>query len=260
MAQANDELAFVFWPDFILALANQGLRPGARERLSSLIHPRLIIITYNPPMTRQGARVAAALFLPGLLGGPRAFAARAPQASAEPLVDFAKIHPSAILDIRYATKNNFVHEAVYPEAKCLLRASVARSLAAAAADFEEKGLRLVVFDCYRPLSVQKKFWALLPDERYVANPAKGSNHNRGAAVDVTLADARGRELPMPTAYDDSGPRSHRDWKGSSPEERKNMRLLETVMLHHGFVGLPTEWWHFDAKGWERYPVEDAPLR
>ena len=180
--------------------------------------------------------------------------------TAEPLVDFAKLHPRAILDIRYATKNNFTHEAVYPTARCLLRESAARALAAAASDFEAMGLRLVVFDCYRPLSIQKKFWALLPDERYVANPAKGSKHNRGAAVDVTLADAQGRELPMPTAYDDSSPRSHRDWKGSSPVERKDMELLEAVMVRHGFTGLPTEWWHFDANDWKRYPVMDAPLR
>ncbi len=181
-------------------------------------------------------------------------------APAEPLVDFAKLHPRAILDIRYATKNNFTHEAVYPAAKCLLRESAAKALAAAASDFESMGLRLVVFDCYRPLSVQKKFWAILPDERYVANPAEGSNHNRGAAVDVTLADVQGRELPMPSAYDDSSPRSHRDWKGSSPAERKNMRLLEAVMLRHGFIGLPTEWWHFDAKNCGDYPVLDVPLR
>jgi D-alanyl-D-alanine dipeptidase len=117
-----------------------------------------------------------------------------------------------------------------------------------------------MYDCYRPLSVQKKFWALVPDERYVANPAKGSRHNRGMAVDLTVVDREGRELAMPTPYDDFTERAHRDFMNLSPEQLRNRELLEKVMVKHGFEPFPTEWWHFDFKGWEAYPVMDTPFR
>ncbi|MBI3553092.1 MAG: M15 family metallopeptidase [Elusimicrobia bacterium] len=179
--------------------------------------------------------------------------------AAEPLVDFEQLHTEAVLDIRYATENNFTHQVVYPVAKCALRQSVADDLAAAARDFEAKGYRLKIYDCYRPLSVQKIFWTLVPDERYVADPKKGSRHNRGAAVDVSLTDKEGLELEMPSSYDDFSERAHRDWDKATPEAKKNKELLERVMGKHGFVGLDTEWWHFDARGWTAYPLEDAPL-
>ncbi|MGZ3442427.1 MAG: M15 family metallopeptidase, partial [Polyangia bacterium] len=102
-------------------------------------------------------------------------------------------------------------------------------------------------------------WRLVPDERYVSDPAKGSRHNRGAAVDVTLADERGRPLPMPSAYDEFTERAHRDYAGGSDGERANRALLDEVMTRHGFVGLPTEWWHFDAADWQSYPILDEPL-
>ncbi len=185
--------------------------------------------------------------------------ARSDPSQTAKMVDFSKLDSHIVLDMRYATKNNFTHQRVYPVARCLLRPSVAQKLLGAAKDFESRGLRLVIFDCYRPLSIQKKFWALVPDERYVANPAKGSRHNRGAAVDVSLADSSRKELVMPSGFDDFSKRAHRNWKGSSPAARRHMKLLEAVMERHGFVGLPTEWWHFDAKGWKRFPVEDVPL-
>jgi D-alanyl-D-alanine dipeptidase len=116
-----------------------------------------------------------------------------------------------------------------------------------------------VFDCYRPLSIQKQLWALLPDERYVIDPRKGSRHNRGAAVDVTLIDAKGNELEMPTDYDDFSERAHRDYRLLPPSALRNRELLERIMTRHGFQGLATEWWHFDAEGWEHYPVLDQPL-
>ena len=177
----------------------------------------------------------------------------------EPLVDFPRMHPAAVLDIRYATRNNFTHQQVYAQARCALRRSVAARLAAAASEFETMGYRLKVYDCYRPISVQRKFWSLVPNELFVADPAKGSRHNRGATVDVSLSDAQGRELEMPTGYDDFSGRARRDWAGASAEAARNRSLLEQVMRKHGFVGLASEWWHFDAQGWEKYPLEDIPL-
>jgi D-alanyl-D-alanine dipeptidase len=135
----------------------------------------------------------------------------------------------------------------------------ARRLSQVQQDLERQGLGLKVYDCYRPLSVQKKFWALVPDERYVADPAKGLRHNRGAAVDLTLVDAKGDELPMPTPYDDFTDKAHRDAKDVQPEAVRNRQILERAMVRHGFIPLPTEWWHFDGPGWESYPVLDIPF-
>jgi zinc D-Ala-D-Ala dipeptidase len=161
---------------------------------------------------------------------------------------------NVVLDIRYATPNNFTKQRLYDEARCLLRPGTAQKLEAARREFEAEGLRLKVFDCYRPLAVQRKMWALVPDERYVADPAKGSRHNRGAAVDLTLVRADGSELPMPTGYDDFSERAHRDYSGLPADVIANRARLEQVMTKHGFVGLPTEWWHFDDVDWQKYSL------
>jgi D-alanyl-D-alanine dipeptidase len=122
-----------------------------------------------------------------------------------------------------------------------------------------RALRLKVFDCYRPLSVQKKFWELVPDERYVANPKKGSRHNRGAAVDVTLIDSSGHEVEMPSQYDDFSEKAHRNYNLASKRALTNRVLLEKAMEREGFVGFETEWWHFDYKDWQSYSIEDIPF-
>ena len=175
------------------------------------------------------------------------------------LVDATTIVPRLQLDVRYATSANFTHRRLYAHARCLLHDAVARRLAEVQRELAARGLGLVAYDCYRPLSVQKRMWALVPDERYVSDPAKGSRHNRGAAVDVGLVDARGRALPMPSAYDEFSARAHRDFSGGSDEARANRALLEAAMQRHGFSGLPTEWWHFDAVDWQAYPISDEPL-
>jgi D-alanyl-D-alanine dipeptidase len=175
------------------------------------------------------------------------------------LVDAITVVPKLRLEIRYATVDNFTHQRLYAHARCLLQAPVAARLAAAQRELRARGLGLLAYDCYRPLSVQKKMWALVPDERYVSDPQKGSRHNRGAAVDVTLVDKRGKPMVMPSAYDDFSERAHRDFAGASDEAAKNRALLEEVMARHGFVGLPTEWWHFDAGEWQSYPLSDEPL-
>ncbi len=174
-------------------------------------------------------------------------------------IDIQALDSSMVLDIRYATTNNFTGKVMYPVARCLLRRDAAFRLLRAEQHLNKQGYRLIVFDGYRPLSVQKKFWAILPDERYVADPAKGSRHNRGAAVDVSLADLKGNPLPMPSDYDDFSVKAHRDYTGASPEARKNCAILETAMKNEGFDPFPTEWWHFDAPGWESYPVSDFPI-
>jgi D-alanyl-D-alanine dipeptidase len=172
------------------------------------------------------------------------------------LVNIERRSPRIVREVRYATADNFTHKAVYDRAECWLNGVAAARLDAVQKELEAQGLGLKVWDCYRPLSVQKKFWALVPDERYVANPAKGSRHNRGAAVDLTLVRADRTELPMPTAYDDFTTRAHRDFKHLPADVLANRALLEKVMVKHGFVPLPTEWWHFDSEGWESFPIMD----
>ena len=175
------------------------------------------------------------------------------------LVDIETISPQIRLDIRYATQDNFTGQVLYPAARCLLRRPVAERLERVQRELEEMGLGLKVFDCYRPLSVQRQMWALVPDERYVADPAKGSRHNRGAAVDVTLVTAGGVELEMPTAYDDFSVRAHRDYDALPAHVIANRGVLERMMVKAGFVPLPTEWWHFDAPDWEQFEILDLDL-
>lgn len=176
-----------------------------------------------------------------------------------PLVSVSSAVPGVVLDLRYATKRNFLGQAVYPHANALLRAPTAKKLGKAAELLKEKGYRLVVYDAYRPLSVQKKMWALKPDPRYVANPARGSQHNRGAAVDVSLADLDGRALAMPSDFDEFSERAWRTYEGGDADARKRRDELRAAMEAAGFKGITEEWWHYadpDGKGW---PLLDAPL-
>jgi beta-N-acetylhexosaminidase/D-alanyl-D-alanine dipeptidase len=182
------------------------------------------------------------------------------------LVDVQRVAPSLRLDLRYAGPHNFTGVTLYPAPRCLLRRSVAERLQRVQRRLHDEGFGLLLWDCYRPFSVQERLWALVPDARYVAEPqrragvpASGSKHNRGAAVDVTLVDAHGRQLAMPTDFDDFSQRAHRDAAGIAPAARANAERLQAAMLAEGFTPLPTEWWHFDAPDWQRYDLSDVPL-
>ncbi len=178
----------------------------------------------------------------------------------EPLVRIAAVDPRIRIDMRYATANNFTQRVLYDAPEAYLRASVAERLKRAQDDLERDGLYLVVYDAYRPWSVQWTLWSVVADPDYVADPRKGSRHNRGAAVDVGLVDRDGNPLPMPSAYDEFTPRAHRDYAGASPQERANRERLECALFAQGFTGLATEWWHFDAPHWAWYPIADESLR
>ena len=180
--------------------------------------------------------------------------------SPDDLVDVRAVDSTIALDIRYATANNFTHRVLYPVARCMLRRVAAESLSAAQRELKALGFGLKIFDAYRPLSIQKKLWAAVPDDRYVANPSKGSRHNRGAAVDLTLIDSRGHELAMPTPFDDFTDRAHCDFMNLPENVLRNRALLERVMTNHGFLIMRTEWWHFDFQHWGRYGIMDVPLQ
>jgi D-alanyl-D-alanine dipeptidase len=174
------------------------------------------------------------------------------------LVDLATL--GIPLDIRYATPDNFMKRTLYPVAKAYLRAPAAQALAAVDRDLAQRGLGIKVFDAYRPYRVTVAMWEPIRNEDYVANPAKGSRHNRGAAVDLTLINrATGAELPMPTPYDDFTSRAAHDFADLPADVAANRALLREVMERHGFEPLPSEWWHYDFKGWREYELMDVDL-
>ena len=169
------------------------------------------------------------------------------------LVDVYTFIPNIHIDLKYATSDNFTGEVVYDCQRCLLHKDTALRLQGAQYEFERIRLSLKIWDGYRPLEVQQKFWNLVPDPRYVSDPQKGGRHTRGTAVDLTLITKDGHELPMPSAFDDFSQRAHRNYMGGNQEEIQNRELLKNIMEKHGFIGLPTEWWHFDLIKWEDYP-------
>jgi D-alanyl-D-alanine dipeptidase len=174
------------------------------------------------------------------------------------LVDVTAVIPDAVLDLRYATKDNFTGATLYPRAVCKLRRAVAERLARAAKALRAHDRRLLIWDCYRPTSVQAELWKRVPDPRYVANPKDGSRHSRGAAVDVAVVDKDGAAVTLPTGFDDFSEAAHRD-HALAGEHGAEARRLEAAMQEAGFVGLPTEWWHFDAPDASKYPLSDEAL-
>jgi D-alanyl-D-alanine dipeptidase len=173
-----------------------------------------------------------------------------------PLVEVKMNVPELIVAMQYATADNFTGKVLYDCNRCFLTETTARKLAKARSELKKRQIGLKVWDCYRPLSVQKIFWSLVPDPRYVADPAKGSRHNRGTAVDVTLVDAQGNELPMPTRFDDFSSRASRDNMDLPAHILKNRETLENAMKKAGFLPLPTEWWHFDDDQWQSFELLD----
>ncbi len=179
------------------------------------------------------------------------------------LVDMRKVNPNIQFDIVYATPNNFTGKTLYPVPACYLHKDAAEAIDKIQKDLEKNGLGLKIFDGYRPLHVQQFMWDLIQDDRYVANPAiyKG-RHTRGVAVDVTIVDKEGKELEMPTPFDTFSELGHSTYMDLPPHIMKNRTLLFEHMGKHGFTPLPTEWWHFDFKGWQddvKYPALDVPL-
>ncbi len=176
------------------------------------------------------------------------------------LVDLAKAIPGLALDIRYATSNNFVGQPVYQQAKAFARLPVARALRLVQQELAGKGLALKIFDGHRPYAVTLAFYDAASDKRFVADPKKGSRHNRGCAIDLTLIDkATGKELPMPTGYDSFSPLASPSYPDLPEAVKKNRDLLIEVMTRHDFTVIENEWWHFDFNGWNRFSLMDIPF-
>jgi len=161
-----------------------------------------------------------------------------------------------VYDIRYATENNFLKAQVYECAECYMRAETAKKIINVNKVFLEKGVKIKFFDCYRPNSVQYKMWKLVPNPQYVANPKKGSVHNRGGAVDITLVTLEGEELDMGTDFDFFGWKGYHDNYSLPKEVLKNRKLLKETMEANGFKSTRSEWWHYNMIGAYKYEVAD----
>ncbi len=170
------------------------------------------------------------------------------------LVDLAQTLPQLIIDMKYATADNLTGHPIYAEALCLLHPDAARGLARSVAVAEQSGYRLQLYDAYRPHAAQIRLWDACPDPRFVASLAVGSHHSRGVAVDVTLLDEQGQALDMGTGFDEMNEKSYA-WCAALPVAVQRNRLqLYAVMAAGGFVGIETEWWHFELPDADRYPL------
>ena len=175
------------------------------------------------------------------------------------LVELVTLDNTIKLDIRYATADNFVGRPVYPQARAFLQKPAAKAVARVHKKLKKQGLGLVIFDGYRPWTITKLFWDVVPNEKrkFVADPAKGSKHNRGCAVDLSIFDLKTGELvDMPSGYDEFTERASPDYAGGTPEQRANRELLRKLMEEEGFTVNPNEWWHFDYKNWQDYAIYD----
>lgn len=171
-------------------------------------------------------------------------------------VQLKDLSPDFVYELKYATPDNFLKQAVYDCGECYLRKSTAEALVKANEAFKQLGYRIKLFDCYRPLSVQKKMWKILPGTHYVANPAKGSKHNRGAAVDLTLVDAQGKELNMGTPFDFFGKEAHHTYTQHSKEVLENRKLLKETLDKYNFKSIYSEWWHYEYRPEMQSKVEN----
>lgn len=173
------------------------------------------------------------------------------------LVELTKLDPSIRLDIRYATDQNFLSTPMYSQARAFLQRPAAEALVRANQKLRAEGYGVLIHDAYRPWYVTKMFWDATPDDKkiFVADPATGSKHNRGCAVDLSIYDMKtGREVSMPSIYDEMTPRAFADYPGGTSDERQHRAILRSAMESQGFTVYPNEWWHFDYKEWKEYPI------
>lgn len=165
-----------------------------------------------------------------------------------------------VFDMKYATADNFLKEKVYPCDECFLRVKTVRALLEANKSFLEKGYRIKLYDCYRPKAIQKKMWKIVPDANFVANPKKGSIHNRGGAVDISLVDSLGVEVNMGTKFDFFGEEASHKYQNLSEEILANREFLKAIMLQNNFKSFDSEWWHYNLNGSNKDAVSNQKWR
>ena len=208
-------------------------------RRRSFLNSTLVLLTVLALAEAQGPPVETGPF-------------RAPD-----LVELIKLDPMIRLDIRYATKNNFLGKKVYKEKRAFLQRPAAEALVRVNRKLRLQGYGIVVFDGYRPWAVTKTFWDATPEDKkiFVADPARGSRHNRGCAVDLSLFDLKtGETVKMPSEYDEMTERAHINYECATPEAKRLRELLRAAMTSEGFNVYEPEWWHYDYKDWKEYPI------
>ena len=218
----------------------------------------------RPGGTQRPANRAARGLAAGLTAALAACPAQTPLRSGATLVELQRLDPGIRLDLRYATADNFTGHPLYAKARALLLPEPAQALARVQQSLQRQGYGLVIYDAYRPWSVTQALWdaASEADRRndYVADPAMGSRHNRGCAVDLSLYDLEsGQPVAMPSAFDEFSERAHADWPGGSAPARRHRELLRRAMEAQGYSVLPNEWWHFNYRDCDRQPLLDIPL-
>jgi D-alanyl-D-alanine dipeptidase len=233
-------LALALWYFAVgLCFAQNAVRPGGIYRLT-------------PVRPIDQLRAAALRATP-----PKEEGKRAPD-----LVELVKLDSGIKLDIRYATSDNFLSTPVYTQARAFLQRPAAEALAKVNKRLRPRGYGLIIHDAYRPWYVTKVFWDATPADKhiFVANPAEGSRHNRGCAVDLSLYDLKtGREVEMPSVYDEMTERAYPNYRGGTDEQRQHRKILRDAMEAEGFTVNPAEWWHFDYKAWAEYPIMNTPF-
>lgn len=175
------------------------------------------------------------------------------------LIRLTDLDKTFAIDIKYGTTDNFTKRILYKTPISVININTAKKLIKANNTFKKYGYHIKIFDTYRPFSVQKLMWDLCTNKKYLADPKKGSNHNRGAAVDITLVDKNGVELLMPSSYDEFSNRAHINYKSPNKKAMANRELLSKIMLQNGFKRISTEWWHFDDVNYKKYPLQDIQL-
>jgi len=211
-----------------------------------------------PKRSHTLAAALAALFL-ALCAAAQSGPPQEPGKKEADLVELTKLDKTIKLDIRYARSDNFVGRSVYPEARAFLQRPAAEAVVRVNKQLAKNGLGLMIFDGYRPWSITKLFWEVVPEDKriYVADPAKGSKHNRGCAVDLSIYDRKtGKLIPMPSDFDDFSERAWPTYAGGTDEERRNRDKLRSLMEAEGFTVNANEWWHFDFNGWRDYAIYD----
>ena len=182
------------------------------------------------------------------------------EADSNAFVNLRNYSNDFVFDMKYATADNFLKEKVYPCDECFLRVKTVKALLEANKSFIEKGFKIKLYDCYRPRAIQKKMWRIVPDANFVANPKKGSIHNRGGAVDISLVDSVGNELNMGTKFDFFGEEASHNYQNLSDEILANRKFLKDIMIQNNFRIFESEWWHYNLNGSNKDEVSNKKWR
>ena len=228
------------------------MRIRHENRVNFLFPTFFIVITCSQPASSQNFKPSFYHNSPHVINNVAAYKKSISLYPGKRMVALQSFIPQLIIDLKYAEKNNFTHHVLYVHPVAFARIEVALALKKINAELSQKGLGLKIFDAYRPYIVTKKMWKVVHDQRYAANPAKGSGHNRGTAIDLTLIYlSTGKELTMPTSFDDFSARAHQDYLKLPQEVLDHRKLLKDMMEKYGFESLKTEWWH--------YSLPNAPI-